>query len=761
MLNEYTNKWFYDVESFPNFACVTFCEDKTHKTLQFSFGMGYNDLQKLQSFLDETMLLIGFNNLSYDNAVLRYIQAWKRGGADLLCRNLFGLSGRLVNDNHRDDEDIMALRYPRNVFYNWESLDLLKVMAFDRKGISLKQVAVALGHEWIQDLPIPYNHHLSTQEEVDLVLRYNINDVVITEKLFYAIQPQLLLRENIGQIYGVNVMNASDSKMGNIILEHYYRTQFGANIRDLKTKRTKRRSVSLGDCIPSVIDFTSPDLITFKKKLAATVTVAPKFEFSEKIRFRGTEYSFMTGGIHSTEKGCRFDATPEMRIMSCDIGSMYPTCIVLNNIYPRHLGKEFVDVLSTLTADRLAAKKTDKVKAEALKITVNGLFGKLNSDTFWLEDAQAMLRVTIAGQLYILMLVEMLEDVGIHCISANTDGIECQVPANQMQTYYDVCKKWEEKTGFMLEYAEYKHYIKRDVNNYIAITTSGEVKTKGIFVPKIDLSKGYAHPIVAKSLYQYFVNNVPVEKTILDEKDILQFCISKKSGGQFKMEYHKVSGINQIQKTNRFFIATSGGTLQKRNIEKNTLTGLYVGHYVELLNIHDPEKPIEEYPLNRYWYISEAKDIIALIEPPQMNMFDMFAQADYGKRTKMIDIAQMPKAIPAEKRVKESDVRDAARTRNTFDVPPSMLLVTKVDTKYAPAITVYSLSKGTENVFKVDKEAFANASLKAGDVIETVKFDKRPKFFKDGKDWIEVIGEFVWWLQGYNFVTDFSTFKRK
>ena len=163
-----------------------------------------------------------------------------------------------------------------------------------------------------------------------------------------------------------------------------------------------------------------------------------KFKFEEVVRFKGTSYSIGSGGIHSMESACRSDKTPDKKIISCDIASMYPNCIIINNIYPEHLGEDFVKVLKILTAERVAAKKTNKTKADGLKISINGLYGKLNSDTYWLEDAKAMLRVTIAGQLYILMLVEMLEQNGIHCVSANTDGIECEVDIEKEELYYRI-----------------------------------------------------------------------------------------------------------------------------------------------------------------------------------------------------------------------------------------------------------------------------------------------------------------------------------
>lgn len=43
-------------------------------------------------------------------------------------------------------------------------------------------------------------------------------------------------------------------------------------------------------------------------------------------------------------------------------------------IYPPHLGKEFLEILDMVTKQRLKAKKDkDKITADALKITINSI----------------------------------------------------------------------------------------------------------------------------------------------------------------------------------------------------------------------------------------------------------------------------------------------------------------------------------------------------------------------------------------------------
>ena len=57
----YDKIYFYDVESFPSFACFTFLEDKTGDYIQFKFGCGYNDLADLKDFTSNRALYVGFN----------------------------------------------------------------------------------------------------------------------------------------------------------------------------------------------------------------------------------------------------------------------------------------------------------------------------------------------------------------------------------------------------------------------------------------------------------------------------------------------------------------------------------------------------------------------------------------------------------------------------------------------------------------------------------------------------------------------------
>lgn len=92
------------------------------------------------------------------------------------------------------------------------------------------------------------------------------------------------------------------------------------------------------------------------------------------------------------------------------------------NIAPKHLNKvAFVKMISFLKETRVKCKHTkdkdglvmegvpNKIGAEALKIVINSIYGKLGSELFFLYDRFAQMQVTINGQLMTMTLVEELE----------------------------------------------------------------------------------------------------------------------------------------------------------------------------------------------------------------------------------------------------------------------------------------------------------------------------------------------------------------
>lgn len=721
----------YDVEVFRNFFCATFlnAEDDNYKS--FSIEDGRSDILAIKEFLKTPMVLVGYNNINYDNPVLRFIQGYN--GSTLL-KDLFSLSAKLVNDSYRNDKNIMKLRYPRDIKYAWKSIDLMALFGFDKLGISLKQVAINLKHERIQDLPLPFDAHVHTTQ-TETVLDYNHNDCVITKKLYKVAKPVLDLRVEIGSLYGVDVMSASKSKMANVLLEKFYKDELGIDNSQLKDLRTNRDKFLLKDCFASFVEFKSPQLQEVVARISSTyVHSYNKFKYSETVYYAGCTFSLGVGGLHTVDEPGIFQTDDNYIIQDCDGSSYYPNIIINNNFYPEHLGKEFISILKKITAERIEAKHSgNKVKAEALKITINSLFGKMGSPFFWLYDPKQLLSTTISGQMGLLMLVEAFHAEGIHVISCNTDGVVCKIPRELESRYYEITKEWERKTGIELEFTPYKKYIRRDVNSYITEKMDGKTKEKGAFLRDVALEKAYHMPIVGKALYAYFFEGIPVRKTIETCSDIMEFCISQKSAGNFGIELQSGSGVESLQKTNRFYITKKGGAMTKKDNTTKKVIGLHVGRLVRVLNDYDPSIPFSDYVVDFAFYEKEVMKIVDKIEPKQMNLLDLSGMAQ-SYMTKME--APLTKLPPAEEiinirelnklgknqLVKKLDV--IAKNGQTIDnISPRYVYVIDMDSRKMIA-KVYCLGKGITQSLTVNKIAYKKQAFITGNLVYCDKFSR-------------------------------------
>lgn len=221
----------------------------------------------------------------------------------------------------------------------------------------------------------------------------------------------------------------------------------------------------------------------------------------------------------------------------------------------------------------------------------------------------------------------MLELEGIHCISANTDGIVCLFNRGLLDKYYNVCHNWEEIVGNTemgnLEYTEYSKLIQESVNHYIAIKPDGEVKVKGRFDVNVELHKNNTDKIgriERLAIQEYFTKGIPVEETIIKHENIFNFCIGVKATRDYHYEaVNIVTGEKDVyQRLVRFFVSNKGKRLLKLKNEESDATGAKQTKIAgeNLITVFNESYilPIEDYDINYSYYINNAKEVIEKIE---------------------------------------------------------------------------------------------------------------------------------------------------
>lgn len=621
--------WAYDLEIFPNFFSATFRDLNTDDKQVFYVHENVNQTADMIDFVQHQVAwLIGYNSSKYDDIVLRYIMH----NFDLLDKSsddltfiLFNLSKEIIESQRKGNsiwKNQKLKPYMRDTYFN--SMDLMSMMYFDKKRIGLKKVAVSMKWPLIQDLPKPFDAYVD-KREVEGILYYNDNDVLITKQLAIEQRKEIQIRIDVGGLYGLNLMSASRSGMADMLMSKFWEEETGQSYWDFKNDRTTYESIVLGECISDKVRFKTPRFQKLLDDLKKTVWTGQKVE--HHVVMNQTQYDVLLGGLHSVRRPEIFEETDEYELIDLDVASYYPNLILTLGIFPKHLSERFLTLYKKLVTQRLEAKRAgEKLTAEALKIVVNAVYGKLNFEYGWLFDTKASYTVTLTGQLYLLMLVEKLEQNGIEVFYANTDGLTCKVKKGQRPTFDAICNAWQQYTELELEFAKYKKCVIRDVNNYLIIKDDGETKTKGCFTKEIDMTKGYNNPIVPHAIYQYYVHGVPVRNTIQGHTDIYDFCKSQNVGGQYKQEFHTLDTTNrkidiiECQKTNRYYVSKSIGKLYKVK-QDGSREDLVAGHNVTLLNDEVVHSNFEDYKVDYNYYVAQANKIISVMEPAQLELF--------------------------------------------------------------------------------------------------------------------------------------------
>jgi hypothetical protein len=311
--------------------------------------------------------------------------------------------------------------------------------------------------------------------------------------------------------------------------------------------------------------------------------------------------TFGIGGLHSKEKTVAYKAENSYFISDNDAASYYPAIIRNLGLYPEHLGPIFLDVFNGMTEDRLRAKALKQfAEDKGLKIAINGISGKYNSEHSVVFSPRCYVQMTLTGQLSILLLIEYLEHEGLKVINANTDGIV--IYGNNYELLRQIIAYWESQVNFKTEETFYKAYYARDVNAYFAVKETGEVKVKGPYSEVgsqtgTQLDNNPIMLICSDAIKKMLNEGVEIEKTIIECKDITRFVtVRNVKGGAHKSGHY-------LGKVIRWYYGKG---------ELGTINYVETNNKVPMTEGAIPLMDLGDFPsdLDHQRYIDEAKAIL-------------------------------------------------------------------------------------------------------------------------------------------------------
>lgn len=518
---------FYDLEVTAFDALAVFMDFDGNEVAHFWNNRDRADVFDASGFegipkLIKGKILVGYNNYSYDDYILTSMM---NSGASL-PRILKAENDRIIGGGKSSREKSSLIR----------SLDTMQQI--DVSHPSLKQIEGNMGMSIVESsIPFDIGRPLTDDERTEM-LEYCRHDVKATievfklrEKSYFEAKQGLLdmLPEGSSQeAYRWNTTTLSanvllgDSELP-LWIRHKVPDKYWRNVKGIT---------------PEVWDMweacTTQESVNGKGK-------------SKTIKAYGCNFVFGMGGLHGAPaKPGRYN-----RVKHKDVASMYPSSIVHLNALGNATAK-----YDEMRKQRVAIKKTDPVKAGALKIILNSVYGNFKNKYSRLNNPMASATVCIYGQIALFSLCRDLYEAGYKIINANTDGVVYDDNPELNGVDEIICKEWEKEfDGYTLETDYFDQWIQRDVNNYIAVEPDGSLTVKGGDVNKYNTNKFFSNnstrivQIAMVDRLVYGTHPFDTFEANMDKPMLWQYIL--KAGGTYKGVQNKEG--EWMNKVNRVF----------------------------------------------------------------------------------------------------------------------------------------------------------------------------------------------------------------
>jgi len=508
--DDFINTLIYDVEVFKYNSMVVFkdLEGKTVRVFSSSLdglgeyidngiikGQGYENLEE---FL-KGKILIGYNNYHYDDYILYAMTQVKDGGFDHSVLKEW-------NDNIIGDGTKVNMKKIDN-----RTLDVYQQIDISRPG--LKKVEGNMGLSIVESsVPFDIDRPLTPSENLE-TLKYCEYDVLSTLKVYnmrgeYFSSKKAIVGMIEDESLRDRAMTWNTTSIVGQILRPNKRLNRGVHVDEDLLANVDTEVLDMWSELYTTIDFK------FKKRKVV------KEEFGNVIEFGW-------GGLHGAPKG--FVQEDNVKLM--DVNSMYPNILInLNGLTDKT--EEYKRILDYRLKLKAEGKKDEQAP---YKLILNSTYGLLNNQYSQLNNPHLAFSICINGQIAVYTLAKRLAAVGARIININTDGVAYTI-SNDLDMR--VKADWEKEFNLDLSVDYFKHWIQKDVNNYIAVTDKGQIKVKGADVNKYHSNRYFANNdirITHIALVDYLVNGIPVYESVtkhLDEPILYQYILQ--AGSTYK-----------------------------------------------------------------------------------------------------------------------------------------------------------------------------------------------------------------------------------
>lgn len=633
--------WVMDYETIVNCFVAVFTGYGSSETKTFVVNRDRNDMIAFIDFLKDCKengdWHLGYNNLAFDAQITEFVLQYQKDFLELDSDEITATIAQYAAEVIRKSNAGEWLDYPEFKL-SIKCIDVFKLNHWDNmaKRSSLKWIQYSMDWYNVEEMPHHHTEPVMDDKTLDDIVKYCINDVLSTKQIFLykdakgerPMAAQINLRAELSKTYDVALYSASEPRISKEIFLHFLSKKLGKTKKEIRAMRTYRNFVNIREIILPMVEFYTPEFKGiynwFKNLVVDTKLYDDK---DDKIKgpkytmmYKGVKTDFGLGGLHGCIKPGIYKSGNGKIILSADVTSFYPNLAIRNQWGPAQFPKkDFCELYEWFFEERKKYSKKDPLNY-LFKIILNSTYGLSKERNSFLYDPELTFRITVNGQLQLAMLYEMIATriPGAQPLMQNTDGLEFLLDEQYEELFFEICKEWEVMTNLQLETVKYDKMIIGDVNNYIAVYDTGDVKCKGRFEFKdLPFHKNKSFLIVPKALYAYFIDGVNPVDFLKANRNIFDYCAGAKlKGDWYFIERRIENGIyeeNKLQKLIRYFMSDKGTKLIKCHPDGREMqlesTKIQQTIFNKVVN-----KPWEDYHVNDAYYLDKIYDEIHKIE---------------------------------------------------------------------------------------------------------------------------------------------------
>lgn len=575
---------FFDFEVFPHWWCCVFGDtDETVKGIEPDIKDSFNVVtsddpmcrEKLMSyFTDAEYCKLGYNIKFYD---LQIANAIYQGFSP---EQVYIVSEIIVNDKftHPDYQRYEPFAHKRLKGIAYQDL-------FDDSDGTLKDKETVMGLD-IRETTVPFGKEDLTAFDKADILYYCRHDVYAAIKFYEIIvQPYTQTKLALAKMAGIPEKSAracTNAKLVSLVLKAK-RIEFADAEKTQITLPSKIQQYVEDNLDPRVYEKLVSQKEGFELNLFDNRTkfgnggIHSKYQIPEKF------YSSHKHFVNDTEAiGLYVESDEEYALVNVDASSYYPSIMIQFNLLSRAVSDP--EIFNNIFRQRIYLKskhdKTDweKILVLALKLVLNTTFGASGNKWLELYDPYHCTCVCRVGQAFLGALACKIDRVipSATIIQTNTDGILVYLKRSDLPLMDDLQAEWSDISGIQMERDEVLKIWQRDVNNYLMVELEDgkeKIKCKGEWLNSEYIKKGYVRVsslsayICAKAVKNWLLRGDNIRKTIVECRDVADFCISCTKGSSFhKVVYRAPGRVDEVlTKSNRVIasIDSSLGSVYK------------------------------------------------------------------------------------------------------------------------------------------------------------------------------------------------------